>query len=146
MMDEVRFSALAEAFGGRIERWPEDQREAAWRFVAERGGSAQAVLADALALDETLEVLRPPQPSSALRDAILAAAPRSAGLRGRPERSALWRWLTGAGLGAGLAAACAAGIVAGVQSVRPSDEARADALIASGDDGGAIVADAEGSS
>lgn len=142
MMDRTRFAALAEAWGGRIERWPTDERDAAWRFLAEAGEVAQALLAGALDLDEALEALRPPQPSAALRAAILAAAPRP-----RPARGALWRWLTGAGLGAGLAAACAAGVVAGVQSASLSDDARADALIATTYDGGALTpVDGEGNS
>lgn len=134
VMDMTRFTALADAFGGRIERWPEAERDAAWRFLADEGEAARAVLAEGLELDEALEVLRPPQPSAGLREAILAAAPKS-----RPARSPLWRWLTGAGLGAGLAAACAAGVLAGVQTAGPSsDDARADALIASSYDGGTL--------
>lgn len=142
MMDRTRFGALAEAWGGRIEHWPLEERDAAWRFLAEAGEEAQALLTEALDLDEALDALRPPQPSAGLRAAILAAAPRP-----RPARGAVWRWLTGAGLGAGLAAACAAGVVAGAQSVSLSDDARADALIATSYDGGALsMGDGEGSS
>jgi hypothetical protein len=134
MMDQMRFAALADAFGGRIELWPEIEREAAWRFVAEQGEAARGLLAEAAELDGQLQTLRPPQPSAALRQAILDAAPRL-----RAGRTRLWRWLTGAGLGAGLAAACAAGVLAGAVSNGPLDrtgaeEARADALIAASDD------------
>ncbi len=130
MMDQTRFAALADAYGGRIDLWPEAERESAWRYVAEQGESARASLADAAGLDEQLQTLRPPQPSAALRQAILDAAPKARAVRGQ-----LWRWLTGAGLGAGLAAACAAGVMAGAVSNGPSADARADALIAAGDDG-----------
>ncbi|MDQ0463534.1 hypothetical protein QO010_001305 [Caulobacter ginsengisoli] len=133
MMDRTRFEALAEAFGGRIDLWPDAEREAAWRFVAEQGETARALLADAASLDEQLQELRPPQPSAALRQAILDAAPRL-----RAGRSRLWRWLTGAGLGAGLAAACAAGVLAGAVSTGPSADATADALMAASDDGAAL--------
>jgi hypothetical protein len=135
MMDPKRFAELAEAFGGRIDLWPQAEREAAWRYLAEQGETARALLAQAADLDEQLQVLRPPQPSAALRQAILDAAPRPS----RLGRAQLWRWLTGAGLGAGLAAACVAGIVTGAISGSPADravveEARADALIAGADD------------
>lgn len=146
MMDRERFAALADAFGGRIDLWPEAEREGAWRFMAEQGAAASALLAGAALLDQQLETLRPPQPSAALRQAILAAAPRP-----RVGRSRLWRWLTGAGLGAGLAAACAAGVLAGTLSSGPlggaaAEEVKADALIAVGDDGPGLAADTEGSS
>lgn len=109
MMDAQRFEALADAHGGLIARWPAETQDAAYAWLAEAPAAAQAVLTQALALDEALNVLRPPQPSIALRDAILAASPC--------ERQGwgLLRWLAGAGVGAALATASVAGVLIGAQ-------------------------------
>lgn len=107
MMDAQRFEALAEAHGGLIARWPAEAQDAAYAWLAQAPETAQAVLTAAQALDEALDGLRPPQPSAALRDAILAAAPRER--RGWSLR----QWLAGAGVGAALATACLMGVVMG---------------------------------
>ncbi|WP_374571665.1 hypothetical protein [Phenylobacterium sp.] len=104
-----RFQALAEAYGGDVSRWPEEVRDAAALAVAEAPLVTAKILAAAGELDAALDAWRPQLASHALREAIIAAAPRvrrGLGLAG---------WLTRAGLGAGLAAACAAGVVAGAQ-------------------------------
>ncbi|HYE47467.1 MAG TPA: hypothetical protein VEA44_17005 [Caulobacter sp.] len=113
-MDARRFETLAEAHGGLIARWPVAEQDAAYAWLAEAPQAAQAVLAQALALDEALDVLRPPTGSAGLREAIIAAAPAPA------RRWALGRWLAGAGIGAALAAASLAGVVVGVQVAGPS--------------------------
>ncbi|NBB17288.1 hypothetical protein GVN21_18145 [Caulobacter sp. SLTY] len=123
-MDAQRFETLAEAHGGLITRWPAAEQDAAYAWLAEAPEAAQAVLSQALALDEALDVLRPPSPSTALRDAVLAAAPAPA----RPRTLA--RWLTGAGIGAALAAASAAGVVVGVQVAQAPTEASSEAAVA----------------
>lgn len=133
MMDAERFEALADAHGGLITRWPADVQDAAFAWLAQAPESAQAVLTNALALDEALDVLRPPQPSMALRDAILAAAPREA--RGWSLR----RWLAGAGVGAALATACVAGMVIGVQVSAGPAELSDEAVAAAGTDEDWIV-------
>ena len=138
MMDAQRFEALADAHGGLIARWPAETQDAAYAWLAEAPVAAQAVLTQALALDEALNVLRPPQPSIALRDAILAAAPR--------ERQgwSLRRWLAGAGVGAALATASVAGVLIGAQvgvtSAGVSDEG---VMSASSDDDWIVLPETE---
>jgi hypothetical protein len=111
-MDATRFAALAEAHGGAIARWPAAEQDAAYGWLAEAPDLAQAVLNEAQALDEMLRAVRPPSPSAALRDHILALAPQPRA----PVRPAgrLWRWLAGAGVGAALAASCAGGVAVGI--------------------------------
>lgn len=121
-MDAKRFETLAEAHGAAIGRWPRDDQDAAFAFLAEAPEVAQALLDDARLLDEALDELRPPSPSLALRDAIIAAAPAES--RGW----SLGRWLAGAGIGAALAAACAAGVVIGVDIAAPSGASSLDAV------------------
>lgn len=141
MMDAQRFEALADSHGGLIARWPAGTQDAAYAWLAEAPAAAQAVLTDALALDETLDVLRPPQPPMALRDRILAAAPR--------ERQgwSLRRWLAGAGVGAALAAASAAGVMVGVQVSTAPTEVSDDAVMsASSDDDWIVLPETESQS
>jgi hypothetical protein len=133
MMDAQRFEALAEAHGGLIARWPAGEQDAAYAWLAQAPETAQAVLSEALALDEALDVLRPPQASPALRDRILAAAPRER--RGWGVR----RWLAGAGVGAALAAASAAGVMVGTQVSAGPPEASDEAVMAASTDDDWIV-------
>ena len=98
-MTPTRFQDLADAFGGDIARWPAAERPAALALAP----SADAILAEATSLDRLLAASPNPAPSLALRQAILAAAPRPRGRR--------WPALA---LGASLAAASVAGILAGV--------------------------------
>ncbi len=104
-----RFQYLAEAWGGAVARWPAETQDAAYAFMAASPDQADAVLAEARALDDLLVDTGALSPSMALRDRIIAAAPAA-----RTERARLWRWMTGAGVGAGLAAATLAGVMAGV--------------------------------
>ena len=141
MMDAQRFEALADAHGGLIARWPADLQDEAFAWLAQAPEAAQSVLTGALALDEALDALRPPQPSAALRDRILAAAPR-----GRQGWS-LGRWLAGAGVGAALAAASAAGVLVGTHvgtaPVGASDDA---VMAASADEDWIVLPDTESQS
>jgi hypothetical protein len=68
-------------------------------------------------LDALLATYRAPEPTAALWDRIVAAAPRQRSI-GRA-----WRWVSGAGLGAVLAASCAAGVAAGM-SLAPASLTR----------------------
>jgi hypothetical protein len=111
-MNAERFQSLADAWGGAIARWPAAEQDAAFAFLASDAAVADAVLAQARALDAMLDEAAPAMVSAVLRDRIIAAAPSE-----RPAPGRLWRWLTGAGVGAGLAVATAAGIVAGVNVV-----------------------------
>jgi hypothetical protein len=106
-MDLTRFSALCEAFGGDLARWPGAEREAGLQ-LAQSDPAASAALADARGLDDVLALSAPQIPSPALRERVLAAAPRE---RSRPRPR--FDWLFKAGLGAGLAAAGVAGVLVG---------------------------------
>jgi hypothetical protein len=107
-MNRDRFEALAQAYGGSVARWPAVERDAAAALMTAEPDFARAVLAEAEALDATLDAWRPQPVTHELREAVIAQAGLArarAGLRG---------WLWGAGAGAGLAAACAAGLIMGV--------------------------------
>lgn len=103
MMDNGRFVALAEAFGGDIARWPTAEQPAARALLAE-DASMSRVLHDASAFDAILAASPEPRFSGVLRERLMAGAPKPA-LR---PRGAM-RWLSGAGL----AAACACGVLLG---------------------------------
>jgi hypothetical protein len=95
MMEEPRFKALAEAYGGDVLRWPEADQASARAFQAAHPERAEAVLSEAQALDELLVAAGPVEPAQALEAAILARmAQFSADAAPAP------RW---AGLAAGLA-------------------------------------------
>jgi hypothetical protein len=104
-MTRERFAALAEAYGGEIARWPQGEREAAAALMAAEPGFTGPLLTAASRLDETLGQWAAPAVRPALRDAVLAAAPK-------PRRAA-WSWAVRFGLGAGLAGACASGLAVG---------------------------------
>lgn len=103
MMTTQRFCALAEAYGGDVNRWPAAEQPAARALLAEEA-SLTAVLSEAGAVDELLAASPDPLFSGVLREKLLAGAPKPI----RRVASAA-RWLSGAGL----AAACAAGILIG---------------------------------
>ena len=71
----TRFQALADAYGGVIARWPDDEKDDALRVS--RTPEGRAILADALNLDEALDGWRVPVPSSVLAARVLAGAPRT---------------------------------------------------------------------
>lgn len=75
MMDETRFKALTEAYGGDLARWPEAERDAAAAFLAEHPEEAASTLADAAALDQLLASAGGAEASPSLEEAILASAP-----------------------------------------------------------------------
>lgn len=123
MMDRSRFLALAEAYGADLRRWPDGERTAAEAYQAAEPEAARAVLAQADVLDDLLFASRPPQPSAALRDRVIAAASRS-------PRKASWRARLGLAMGAGWAAAACAGVVAGVvMTSHLTANAQADAIL-----------------
>ncbi|WP_068879136.1 hypothetical protein [Phenylobacterium sp. CCH12-B4] len=119
-MTPDRFEALAEAYGGDVARWPEDEREAAAEVMASRPAWARDVLSQAAALDTLLDAFERPHGSVGLAARIAASAPR-------PHRRRWVDWLLPAGMGVGLAAACVAGVVAGAQfHASPSTPAGSD--------------------
>ncbi|WP_242187274.1 hypothetical protein [Sphingomonas sp. CARO-RG-8B-R24-01] len=70
----ARFQALADAYGGVIARWPDTVADEAVRWSKTLEG--QAILDDALALDETLDCWHLQAPSGALASRVLAGAPK----------------------------------------------------------------------
>lgn len=108
-----RFRDLADAYGGVVERWPEEYRAAAAQIAAHP--EASAILGKALALDEALDAWLVPSPSARLRDRVASSAPTPA--RSRVSRVRLW-W-SGIGIAATLAGAAAG--AATVVLVAPSE-------------------------
>jgi hypothetical protein len=123
-LSRERFEGLAEAYGGDVARWPAAVREDAAVLIAGDPDFARAVLVQASRLDVALDDWAPPQVRHALRDAIVAAAPRL-----RP-RSRLAAWAARLGLGAALACACASGVAAGVLLSTPANDSGGDAVSA----------------
>lgn len=74
-MDEIRFQALADAYGGDVARWPQAERAAAEAFMDAKPARARSILSQAQALDQRLAEMGPAQPDSALFEAVIAAAP-----------------------------------------------------------------------
>lgn len=132
-MTPERFEALAEAYGGDVDRWPAAERDAARRWAATHPAEAETALLRANELDTWLDAAPAPRVKPALVERVIAGAPS-----GRRERRPAW-WLP-AGMGAGLAAACAAGVLVGLQfdESRPSE---ADAVVAAVSEGLALYPD-----
>jgi hypothetical protein len=128
-MNANRFASLAEAYGGDIRRWPEAERAAAWAFAKVEPAAAEPVLDAARRIDLALNAGPGFHPSPALRELVLASAPRA-----QPRMA--WggwapRWLAPAGF----AAACVAGAWLGVAASHGAQaQLRADTvLVASAD-------------
>ena len=105
-LNSLRFSELADAYGGDIRRWPEAELAMASALLRAEPERTAAIIADAAALDALLDASPDFVTSAALRDAIIASAPRQ-------RRPAFGRRWTGVGLGAGLIAASVAGVLSG---------------------------------
>jgi len=121
-MDADRFNTLAAAYGGDLRRWPEAERAAAEDFRRRQPEAARTMLEEAADLDFALDAWRVAAPSAALREAVLAAAPKP-----RTRRRGLGLWLSGAGFAA---AATVAGVVVGVAASNAAvSDLRADALL-----------------
>lgn len=109
MMDETRFKALAEAYGGDLARWPEAEREAAAAFVADHPEKAAAILSEASVLDQLLASTGALQASPSLEQAVLANAQIARPVT-RPQPAPRWAGIAAAfalmaGAGAGWIAA-----------------------------------------
>ena len=111
-MDAGRFAALADAYGGALHRWPQDEQAGALQFAETEQG--RAILAAAGRLDAMLDRHLAEQPSPALYGAIVA---RAAGEVKQVRRRRFW-WL-----GFGLAGVGLAGAVAGLALVTVVDPA-----------------------
>jgi len=127
MMTLDRLTALADAWGGDLRRWPTADRAAAERLLA-GDPAARAVLDAASALDALLFASPRPEASAALRDQVIAAASR-AGLKPRPARRFWFDRLVLAS-GAGWAAAACAGVIAGLSlTTHMTADVQADAVL-----------------
>ncbi|USI74717.1 hypothetical protein [Sphingomonas morindae] len=102
-LTEARFRALADAYGGVVQRWPEAERAAALEMA--RLPQWQAVLAEAARLDARLDLWTVAPPSPALQARILAARRLPLSRRAR-------LWWSGIGLATALAGAAAGSVAA----------------------------------
>ena len=110
-MTPERFGALADAYGGDIDRWPIAERDAAWLHVRQHP-DAQAVLSAAAGLDAALASWTVPGPGAALAATIALAVARKHA-HGRRLRL----WLSSLGAAAALASGMAAGAIVLMLSV-----------------------------
>jgi hypothetical protein len=127
-MDAQRFEALAGAYGADFRRWPEAERQAAQAFAQANRMQSERLLFEARMIDAALEAAGSAAPSMALRDQVIALAPKA-----RPPRvrAGAWFWVPGAGV----AAACAAGALFGMVAMeRASAASNADTVLASNAD------------
>lgn len=132
-MERERFEDLAGTYGGDLRRWPEAARADAERLLAD-APELRAALADAAALDALLDASPTPWPSQALRDRVIAVAPRPTrfpALAGWAGLLAPAGWSrSGVAFGAGWAAAACAGVVAGLVLTHTlTADVQADAVI-----------------
>jgi hypothetical protein len=109
-MTPERFRKLTETYGAEPRRWPAEEREAARAFMNRRPAEAQAMLADASALDSMLDRHVVGPPTAELRERIIGSGPAA---------RAVWHqarlWWQGAGLaGLGLAGALAGALMISV--------------------------------
>src|SRR5260221_3806375 len=79
-MTLARLRALLDAYGARVERWPDDERESALALLA-ASVDAQAECAAAARIDALLDTIPAPQPSDDLIRRALAGAPAARPLR-----------------------------------------------------------------
>jgi len=136
-MTPERFEQLAEAYGSDLRRWPKAEQAKAEQLRQERPVWARECLDGAADLDDLLSLYRVEAPSMALREQIMAMAPR-------PHRS-LWSRLVAdwRGWGMGLAAAGVAGLMVGIGSVSlmMADQST-DLTVASALDGQSVYSEA----
>ncbi|MEZ5945939.1 MAG: hypothetical protein R3C13_08215 [Hyphomonas sp.] len=121
-ISDERIFEMIEAFGADVRAFPEVEQEAARRRMTEAPGVFASALEAARSLDSMLAGLPEPSISSALREGILAAAPRdrtqAAGRWGLLSRLPNW-------LPAGAFASLAMGLVIGVNVSLPAAVATA---------------------
>ncbi|MEY4248413.1 MAG: hypothetical protein RJA87_46 [Pseudomonadota bacterium] len=136
-MTPERFEQLAEAYGSDLRRWPLAEQAKAEQLRQERPVWARECLDSAADLDDLLGLYRVAAPSVALRDRVMARAPKL-------QRS-VWSRLVGEwrGWGMGLAAAGLAGLMVGIGSVSlmMADQS-ADVTVASALDGQSVYSEA----
>ena len=104
-MELDRFEALCDAYGGDIDRWPDDEREAANALVEANPQETRLMLEAARALDEALAAAVYDPPSELLYQRIVAEGARAT-LPQRPTwAAAAAAVMLTVGLGAGWLAA-----------------------------------------
>lgn len=107
-MDAGHFEALAMAYGGQLQRWPQKERALAQAFGLTEEG--RAILARAGRLDALLEGYAVPAPAAGLHARILRD-----GKAGLARRRRVWLWWSGFGLaGVGVAGALAGAVLVAV--------------------------------
>ena len=99
-----RFTHLLDAYGGRIDRWPEAERRAA-QTLLERSPDARARAGAAARLDDLLDQVPDAAPSAVLVARVLATAPGRPAVRRLPvrHRRRMMLAVTGAAIAASLA-------------------------------------------
>lgn len=110
-MTEARFVALAQAWGGDLRRWPDEEATSAQLWADANPVAATRALFEARQTDAVLDLVPRLSVSAALRDRVISSA-AGAGRTARAAWPGLRRllWIGGAGW---VAAACA-GVVFGV--------------------------------
>lgn len=138
-MDAERFEALTAAYGADPRRWPLAEQAAADAFRAADKARAERILFEARLVDAALDASPTPQVSQALREAVLASAPKPRPARQSSVSRPFFDFSRWAMAGAALACALVVGVMAGAGAVqRVTADAQADALIADVDNNVAL--------
>jgi len=122
MMDQDRFEALAEAYGGDMQRWPEGERVHAEAFASAQPEVAETALSAAGALDAVLADAGIEPPSEALYQRILAG-----GVQARQPQRPVWAAAAAAVM---LTLGLGAGWIAAPSTVDPAEDVFASAFAA----------------
>lgn len=99
-MNIERLRALLDAYGGSIERWPQNERAAAQAFI-ESSEDARRLLRNATALDRVLDAAETLPTTRGLEERILATFPEHP--RKRWPLALTENWIPGAALAGSLA-------------------------------------------
>ncbi len=90
-MDRTRFEHLLEAYGADFARWPDAERSAGEAYARAHAEALAPRLAQTRAFDAALEAGKAlPEPSAALSERVLAAAPKAASVRRGSYAPAGW--------------------------------------------------------
>jgi hypothetical protein len=115
-MDIDRFSRLLETYGADLERWPEEQRDAATRLL-QSSAEAQIRHAAAARLDLLLRLGRVDADATRVRAITAAALER---IRAGRRPTVGWRWLLSPPVEAVFAAMLVIGCLLGMEVPVPS--------------------------